>query len=290
MEFWKTILGLARERFIGPPVLVLALGLAAAGFFLLPERYVTSVSMVVVAPSGGGSVDRTKPLAQTNPLLEFSDDLRTTASILILAMNSPDVFRSVGVTENGSTDLTVDDGRSNPQLIGVGTTGPFIYVQVESGSPGEASRVLKATQGRLRAELDRRQTELRAHPVTFAQIKDVVLLAPEADGSARLQGAAGGLLLGLVVGLGTAYAVVGRRQVAVPAQRVSEERSDQPLSEERSAQPGPEERSQDAEDEPDPGPEPEEPPPARPSNGTGPVLGDADATGPIDIVRMSNGR
>src|SRR5687767_12595709 len=101
MEFWKAILGLARQKFIGIPVAVLAVALACAGYFVLPERYVASVSMVLVTPSGGGSVDRSKPVAQTNPLLQFTDDLRTTASILILAMNTTDVFKSVGVTEDG---------------------------------------------------------------------------------------------------------------------------------------------------------------------------------------------
>ncbi|MCK2214719.1 hypothetical protein MF672_013070 [Actinomadura sp. ATCC 31491] len=216
MEFWKAILGLARNKFIGVPVAVLAAALALAGYLALPERYVASASMVLVTPSGGGSIDRTKPVAQTNPLLQFSDDLRTTASILILAMNSPDVFKSVGVTEDGSTDLTIDDGRSNPTLLGVGTTGPFIYVQVESGTPAGATKVLAATQERLRQELDDRQNELKAHPITFVQLDDVVRLGPEADASTKLQGAVGGALFGLVAGFGVAYAFV-RGRLRLPA-------------------------------------------------------------------------
>ncbi|MEV0144992.1 MULTISPECIES: hypothetical protein [unclassified Nonomuraea] len=264
MEFWTTILGLARQKFIAIPVAVLAVALASTGYLMMPERYVTSASMVLVTPSGGGSIDGTKPVAQTNPLLQFTDDLRTTASILILAMNTSDVFASVGATEDGPTDLTVDDGRSNPTLLGVGTTGPFIYVQVESDSPATAGKVLSATQERLRQELEDRQNELKAHPITFVQAEDVVRLPPEADGSARLQGVVGGLLLGLVAGFGTAYAVA--RRGLFPRAPVSS-----------------------GEGEPEGKPS-EDLAPEPPGNGSGPApSADPDETGPIDVVRL-NGR
>ncbi|GAA2290147.1 hypothetical protein GCM10010149_41360 [Nonomuraea roseoviolacea subsp. roseoviolacea] len=271
MEFWKTILGLARQKLIAVPVAVLAVALAFTGYLLMPERYVTSASMVLVTPSGGGSIDGTKPVAQTNPLLQFTDDLRTTASILILALNTSDVFASVGVTEDGPTDLTIDDGRSNPTLLGVGTTGPFIYVQVESDSPGTAAKVLSATQERLRQELEDRQNELKAHPITFVQAEDVVRLGPEADGSAKLQGAVGGLLLGLVAGFGAAYAVVRRR--LFPRTPVPDPDPD----------PFPDAEAEDED-------EPAAQAPEAGGNGSGPgPAKDLDETGPIDAVRL-NGR
>ncbi|MEV4551160.1 hypothetical protein [Nonomuraea wenchangensis] len=216
MEFWTAILGLARNKFVAVPVAVLTAALALTGYLVLPERYVASASMVLVTPSGGGSIDRTKPLAQTNPLLQFSDDLRTTASILILAMNSPDVFKSVGAPEDGPVELTIDDGRTNPTLLGVGTTGPFVYVEVEAASRAEVTKVLAAAQERLREELEDRQNELKAHPVTFVQLDDVVRLGPEADRAPKLQGAVGGALLGLVAGFGAAYAAV-RGKLRLPA-------------------------------------------------------------------------
>ncbi|GAA1726383.1 hypothetical protein [Nonomuraea bangladeshensis] len=221
MEFWTAILGLARNKFVAVPVAVLTAALAVTGYLVLPERYVASASMVLVTPSGGGSIDRTKPLAQTNPLLQFSDDLRTTASILILAMNSPDVFRSVGAPEDGPVELTIDDGRTNPTLLGVGTTGPFVYVEVEAASRAEVTKVLAAAQERLREELEDRQNELKAHPVTFVQLDDVVRLGPDADLAPKLQGAVGGALLGLVAGFGAAYAAV-RGKLRLPARLAPE--------------------------------------------------------------------
>ncbi|MEU8244840.1 hypothetical protein [Nonomuraea sp. NPDC048916] len=303
MEFWKAILGLARQKLIGLPVFALAVGLAVAGFIVMPERYVTSVSMVLVSPSGGGSIDRSKPLAQTNPLLQFTDDLRTTASILILAMNTSDVFKSVGVTEDGPTDLTIDDGRSNPELLGVGTTGPFIYVKVESDSPKTATSVLTAAQERVRTELEDRQNDLKAHPITFVQVEDVVLLPPEADLSPKLQGMVGGALLGLLIGFGAAYAVVRKRLfgTAVPALTEAaavpeEERPDgtrgpitapaRPVDPATSVDPATVEDSEDSGDE-EPGQGGRESGKVA-RNGTKPVLVDPDETGPITVVRVGD--
>ncbi|NUR85087.1 MAG: hypothetical protein HOY71_13465 [Nonomuraea sp.] len=228
--------------------------------------------MVLVSPPGGGSIDRTKPIAQTNPLLQFTDDLRTTASILILAMNSPDVFKSLGVTEDGPTELTIDDGRSNPELLGVGTTGPFIYVSVRSPTRATAVKVLAATQKRIRDELDRRQRELMAHPVTYLKVDDVVLLEPEEDLAPKLQGAVGGVVLGLLGGFGVAYAVVRRRlalqggEPPVAETSAVAEPEDPWAAEKPSEEPAPVNgKAVKKEEEPA-------------------VLSDLDMTGPIDII------
>lgn len=290
MEFWKTILGLTRRKVVAIPVFALTLALAAAGWALLPERYVTSASMVLVTPSGGGSIDRTKPVAQTNPLLQFTDDLRTTASILILAMNTTDVFTSLGVTEDGPTDLTIDDGRSNPQLLGVGTTGPFIYMQVESDSPATASKVLGAAEERLKEELEDRQNELKAHPITFVQVEDVVRLPPESDLTAKLQGAVGGALLGLLAGLGTAYAVERRKLILTPEAPEAPE-APAALAAPAVALPEPARTAPgDGNDDAD-GQGNGRTPGDADGQGNGvtppPALTDLDETGPIDVVRLN---
>ncbi|MFG2072150.1 hypothetical protein [Nonomuraea maritima] len=286
MEFWKAILALARQKHVSIPVAVLVVALACTGYLVLPDRYVTSASLVLVTPSGGGAVDRTRSVAQTNPLLQFSDDLRTTASILILAMNTKDVFDSVGAPEDGPTDLTVDDGRSNPTLLGVGTTGPFIYVEVESDSPATATGVLEAVEKRLEQELVNRQQELQAPLITYVRLDEVVRLVPEADLSIRVQGAVGGALLGLLLGLGAAYAVARRKQTRVarssPAP-ATEEHAPEPEHQKAPAHPTAAEPEAPPVDVPEAEPETLGAVSAR---GRGPALTDADETGPIDIVRV----
>jgi hypothetical protein len=92
MEFWKTILGLARRKFIGLPLLAVALGTAALAYFLVPAHYVSTTTMVLTTPTGGGTLsqDPTKPNGLTNPLLNFDEGLKTAATIVIHAMNTPE--------------------------------------------------------------------------------------------------------------------------------------------------------------------------------------------------------
>ncbi|MEU0518216.1 hypothetical protein [Streptosporangium sp. NPDC006007] len=214
MDFWKTIFGLVRRRAIGPPLGALGLVAAALVFFLVPTYYVSTASMVLTTPATGGtlSTDPTRPIGLTNPLLQFSDGLRVTAGILILSMNTPEVLAELGVAENGTTKVTVNDGRTNPDLLGISTNGPFVYVEVEGRDAAEAQSVVLRAKERIRKELADRQQALRAPRSTFISIVDVVPSSvPTAKMSGKLMAAGGALFLVLLVGLGIAYGLAYRR-------------------------------------------------------------------------------
>ncbi|MBF8191063.1 hypothetical protein ITP53_36215 [Nonomuraea sp. K274] len=210
MGFWKTILGLARKKFVGPPVVVVAVGLALAAYFLMPSSYVSTASMVLTVPATGGTLE-TEPQNRpglTNPLLQFNDALRTTAGILILATNRPDVYAEVGAPEGGPTSLVINDGRTNPDLLGISTNGPFVYVEVEGDSPATVTEVMRKAQQRVRLELAKRQTAVNAPVSTHIGIMDVMPpTVPRQMIQDRLVAAALGGLAGVVAGLGVAYAV-----------------------------------------------------------------------------------
>ncbi len=210
MRFWRTILGLARKKVVGPPVVIAAIGLALAAYFLMPSRYVSTASMVLTVPATGGTLE-TEPQSRTgltNPLLQFNDALRTTAGILILATNTRDVYAELGAPENGPTAVVVNDGRTNPDLLGISTNGPFIYVEVESDSPATVREVMRKAQLRVRLELAKRQTALDAPISTHIGIMDVMPpTTPRASIGDRLAAAGFGGVLGVVGGLGLAYAV-----------------------------------------------------------------------------------
>ncbi|UBU13944.1 hypothetical protein [Nonomuraea gerenzanensis] len=210
MRFWKAILGLARKKFVGPPVAVAAIGLALAAYFLMPSRYVSTASMVLTVPATGGTLE-TEPASKpglTNPLLQFNDALRTTAGILILATNRADVYKEIGAPENGSTVVTINDGRTNPDLLSISTNGPFIYVEVEGDDPATVREVMRKAQQRVRLELGRRQTELDAPISTHIGIMDVMPPSgPRAALGDRLTFAAFGGVFGLIAGIGVAYGV-----------------------------------------------------------------------------------
>jgi hypothetical protein len=206
MGFWKTVLGIARRRFVGPPLMLLSLGLAVVAYFVAPTHYVSSGYMVLTAPMAGGVVDPSKPAWSTNPLLQFNDGLKTTAGILIQAMNTPDVDAALGAPAGGPTTLTVNDGSTNPALTS-STTGPFIYVQVDGTSPWGVRDLVLLAEKRMRDDLASRQRQLQAPKSTYLLLTDVVPpAAPVVMRTVKWE-AAGGVLIGaLVLGFGAAYA------------------------------------------------------------------------------------
>ncbi|MFC5820038.1 hypothetical protein [Nonomuraea harbinensis] len=210
MGFWKTVVGLALRKSVGPPVVVAAVLLALAGWLLVPDRYVSTASMVLTVPASGGTLEtlpESKP-GLTNPLLQFNDALRTTAGILILATNTPEVAASLGVAEDGPTSLTINDGRTNPDLLGISTNGPFVYVEVESTSPRVVREVMAKAQQRVKLELAERQVALDAPISTHIGILDVMPASvPKPIVQGRLMAAAGGAFAGVTLGLALAFAI-----------------------------------------------------------------------------------
>lgn len=225
MRFWKTILGLARKKVVGPPVVLAAVGLALAAYFLMPGRYVSTASMVLTVPATGGTLE-TQPAGKpglTNPLLQFNDALRTTAGILILATNTADVYKEVGAPESGPTSVTINDGRTNADLLGISTNGPFIYIEVESDDPATVREVMRKAQQRVRLELARRQTALDAPISTHIGIMDVMPPSgPRAALGDRLTLAAFGGVFGVVAGIGVAYGIQRVRWSRAQAETVPE--------------------------------------------------------------------
>ncbi|HLU76217.1 MAG TPA: hypothetical protein VKZ82_28830 [Nonomuraea sp.] len=225
MGFWKTVVGLARRRFVGPPVALAAILLALAGWFLVPTRYVSTASMVLTVPATGGTLEtlpESKP-GLTNPLLQFNDALRTTAGILILATNRPDVAAELGAPEDGPTSVTINDGRTNPDLLGISTNGPFVYVEVESTSPQVVREVMARAQQRVRLELAERQVALEAPISTHIGVLDVMPASvPKPLIQNRLVAAAGGAFAAVTIGLGAAYVIIHLRRREAPESATTE--------------------------------------------------------------------
>lgn len=212
VEFWKTILDLAKRRRVGFPLAGLAILAAVVVFFVVPPRYVSSASMVLTTPPAGGTTDPAKPLGRSNPLLQFSDGLKTTAGILILSMNTEAVATELGIVKDGPVEVTINDGRTNPSMLGILMNGPFVYVEVESDSAEVTRTVMARTQFRLRTELVRRQEVLGAPRSTFIGFVEVVPAAyPVMNRSGTWQAAGGAAFVVVFLGLGVTYAVKRRR-------------------------------------------------------------------------------
>lgn len=215
MEFWKIILGLAARKLVGPPLVLLSLAVAAASFYFVPVHYTSNVLMVLTTSAKGAFTDPTKPAGLTNPLLQFSDGLKTTASILIQSMNTPDIKSALGAPVGGTTDLVIDDGRTDPDLLDI--SGPYIYISVDARTAAQASSVVDKAQTLIRESLDTRQKSLGAPRSTFIMVAGIVPASePEMELGGKWQAAAVAFVLTLAGTLGIAYAFVRSRMVKRP--------------------------------------------------------------------------
>jgi len=219
MDFWKAIRGLARRKLFIIPLVASAVVVALSGYFVTPLRYVSSTTMVLVTPAFGGTVsqDPTKPTDLTNPMLSFSNTLKTASAVLIQAMNTREAAAELGAPKDGPNKLTIDDGRTNPDLID--SNGPFVYVACESTSPNAAKDVVLRTQLRMREELVDRQRSMGAPPETFLTIVDVVApTPPKVSRSDKIKIGGMAFAATIVFGLSLAYAWqrirAGRSRVA----------------------------------------------------------------------------
>jgi hypothetical protein len=205
MEFWSTIGGLIRRKGVIIPAVLVAVALGALAYSGTPTVYESSTTMVMTTTQYGGSESRdpTKPTELTNPMLNFNDSLRTTSTILIQAMNTPDVFKQLGVTR-GTTQLIINDGRTNPDLLG--SNGPFLYIEGSSTSPEDARRVVVNAQELMEQKLIEWQKGLNAPEKTYVSLVDVVSPTPaQATGGRATKLALMAFLFGFVLCLGIAY-------------------------------------------------------------------------------------
>jgi hypothetical protein len=202
--FWMTIVGLLRRKRVVIPAIVVAILGGVTAYAGTPVSYVSSTTMVLTTTQFGGteSQDPTKPTDLTNPMLNFNDSLRTTSAILIESMNTKDVAEQLGV--RGSTTLIVNDGRTNPNLLG--SNGPFLYIVGRSPSSAETQRVVAEAQKLMQKQLLDLQNALNAPEKTYVSLVNVVAPnTPEPDASRATKLAMMAFVLGFGLTVGIAY-------------------------------------------------------------------------------------
>ncbi|MFI7637456.1 hypothetical protein [Nonomuraea sp. NPDC049400] len=218
MEFWKTVFGLARRKFVGPPILALAVVAGVVGFLIVPAHYKANVVLLLTGP-GNTQPAPGEPLSKagrTNPLLVDSGGLRTTAATLILSVGTPEVLAQLGAPKEGPNKLTIDDGSSNQALFGSG--GPFLSITADSPDEKTAKELVVRAQKRVEDELAAKQKELGAPPILYITLVNVTPPStPEAQLADKVQTAGIAAVLTLFAGFTAAYAWTlrqARRRVA----------------------------------------------------------------------------
>jgi|1186.fasta_scaffold01663_3 hypothetical protein len=205
MEFWSTIAGLMRRPVVVIPTVLVAVTLGALAYLGTPKVYVSSTTMVLTPTTYGGTLsqDPTKPNDLTNPLLNFNTSLQTTSAILIQAMSTKDVLDDLGAA-TGGTQLIINDGRTNPDLLGL--NGPFLYIEARSLSAQEAHDTVVAAQKVMKEKLTELQNAVHAPEQTYVSIEDVVSpTAPKATNARAVKLGLMAFIFGFVLCVGIAY-------------------------------------------------------------------------------------
>ncbi|MEO3799596.1 hypothetical protein [Nonomuraea sp. B1E8] len=206
MDFWGTVLVLARRRLVAIPAFLLAVGAAFYAYSTIPVTYTVSAVLVLTAPTSGGTVppDPGQPVPQVNPLLNFGHGLDVAASMLINVMSTPDMVAEMGVRPDGDTTYAVTNGTNNLESL---ATGPLVFVEGESRTPEAATRMARAVIERVRQELDVRQRQVQAPPETYITISETVPpTTPVPQQGRKLRSAAAALGLGMIAALCAAFA------------------------------------------------------------------------------------
>lgn len=205
MEFWRTLAGLLRHKWVVIPIAAVSMTMGVGAYVATPASYKSSTLLVLTTTQfvNGDTQNPTDPSFRSNPMLNFNDSLITTSNILIQAMKSQDLATRLGA--NGSTTVQIDDGQSNPDLIG--PNGPFIYITVVSSTPEEAERVLAEARTVTEEQLDDWQGALGAPAKTY--VKPVEVTPSTSPTVEHGRGVKFGILasvFGIVVMLGGVYA------------------------------------------------------------------------------------
>ena len=196
MDFWKTLLILLKRWYVALPVFAVAIGGAGAVYAIMPMHYESMGVIVLTSPSSGATTTLNGQVGQTNPLLAFESSLAISASIVIQSINAPEIVKAMGADKPDHTFV----------LAGGAEGGPFISVKTESKSEQGARDLVVQVLDRVKAELRKRQEQLKAAPSTFIGVDDVVPpTKPEPLRGGKLRAAGVALVLGLVASLAAVF-------------------------------------------------------------------------------------
>jgi capsular polysaccharide biosynthesis protein len=177
--------------YIMVPGLLVSLVAAAVIFSLLPPRYTSGGTAVLVQPSRIGAA------SGANPLLTFDPSLNTTAMIVVQALNAPQAAADLGLDPSTGT-FTVKNAGSVAVTDGVAQ--PFISVTAQSAEPERSQLIVEQVMARVGQELNDRQSALRVAKRNAITVQSVVDATPPKPVLATPLAASGAaLLLGMLV-------------------------------------------------------------------------------------------
>lgn len=218
MDFWGTVLVLARRWYVSVPAFILTLAGVFGVYVLTPAQYEShAVAVVTPSPTGGTEYPAGYLPGATNPLMNFDNGLNIAGSLLIQSMGTADFAARVGMPTDGSTTFEVNNGSENPELL---TNDPFVFVRVAGTSANELQPLVGRSLDAARTDLAEQQDRLQAPVVTRAMLTTIVPpSSPLPQRGNRLRGAAAALGLGLIGSLAATFAAESWLQTRQRASR-----------------------------------------------------------------------
>ncbi|MBB5961268.1 hypothetical protein [Planomonospora venezuelensis] len=169
-------------------------------YMTVPVTYTSMAVVVLTVPPTGGTqpLDEQFPNWPSNPLLNFNDGLNMAASMVIHAVNRPEVAAELGATPDGTT-YKATNGATNPELL---MNSPFVFIEGEAATAGEAREIVRKAAARARVELDNRQKLVNAPRSTYITMVDVMPpTTPLKMSGSRMRAVVVGLAVGLIMTL-----------------------------------------------------------------------------------------
>lgn len=204
MTVYLTVVALLRRRAVVAKGLLVALFLGLAAFVALPDRYVSTATLLLTtSPHLDASLaDGDTAGSVSNPLFGFSRSLNTTAGIVVEAMNRDPTVDSLKATHRATVTITDIGGAEF-----LGSNGPFLFLTgTSSASPEAAHDAVVSGLRMTEKELADYQASLGAPTAQLISALTVIEpTIPTVSVVMRLEGAVLGFVLGFVATLGVVH-------------------------------------------------------------------------------------
>lgn len=165
MSLRETLLVIVRRWRLSVPAFVLSVILAAGTFVLIRPSYVAEEQLLILASPTAAGIDE-----PTNPFLNFGSTLVSTAGVVTLTVQAPQVVEALEKQGfSAEYEVKIDDS----------TPAPILLVTATDADPGVASRTADAVTDEVKKSLDAVQEKAGAPRDTWVRT-DVLFRSPKA--------------------------------------------------------------------------------------------------------------
>jgi capsular polysaccharide biosynthesis protein len=208
MSFSAIVRAMLHYWHVSAAGLMLSCALAGIAFMLVPPKYTSSGTAVLVRQQ------RAVTDSSKNAMLDDNGALQTTALTLVQALATPAVKVELGLTPGHGT-FTITNVASTPTMAD-SSDHPFLYVTAQGVAPEQSVNIVSEVMSLAREQLASRQHDLHVPSRYRLQLDSVVEpTTPQRVMVTAFAGAGVVLALGIIATAVTACACARRAQATV---------------------------------------------------------------------------